>query len=147
MKRFLHLVVAGVLAAVLPAAAQDGFALPGLAGGQLTPADLAQGDTIVVVWASWSPRCRDMAGLVNPIADRWRGRANVVTVNFQEDSGAAQQGSQGVGVPVYLDRDGAFAKRHSVTTLPGLVVFRGGQAVYHGKLPPDPSSVLDGLFR
>jgi thiol-disulfide isomerase/thioredoxin len=148
MNRLLRLLLlAALLLAAAPASAQDGFALPGLAGGQLTPADLGQGATIVVVWASWSPRSRNIAAQVNPIAEAWRGRANVLTVNFQEDTGAAQQGSEGLQVPVYLDRDGAFAKRYSVTTLPGLVVFRDGQAVYHGKLPPNPASVLDDLLR
>lgn len=137
-----------VLLGAAPAVAQDGsFSLPGVGGGQLTPADLAQGDAIVVVWASWSPKCRDIAGQVNAIAQRWGGRARVVTVNFQEDAAAAQRGSQGMSAPVFLDRDGAFGKRYTVTNLPGLVVFRGGQAVYRGKLPGDPASVLDGLFQ
>ena len=51
-----------------PAGARQGGALPGLAGGQLASADLAQGTHIVVIWASWSPRCRDIA----PRVDRTR---------------------------------------------------------------------------
>jgi len=136
------------LAVPAPASAQD-FSLPGLQGGQLTQADLSQGATIVVVWASWSPKCRDIVNRVNAISQRWGRRARVVTVNFQEDRGTVQGflASQTMSAPVYLDLDGAFSKKSSVTTLPGLLVVRDGTTAYRGRLPDDPNQVLSELLQ
>jgi thiol-disulfide isomerase/thioredoxin len=131
------------LAVTLPASAQ-GPRLAGLQGGQLTEADLAQGATVIVVWASWSPRGKDIVDRVNAIQGRWGSRARVVTVNFQEDRGTVEGFLAGkrLAVPVYLDSDGAFSKKHAVTTLPGLLVVRDGNVAYRGRLPDDPTSIL-----
>jgi len=127
----------------LPAPAQD-VRLPGLRGGQLTEGDLAQGATVVVVWASWSPRGKDIVARVNAIQGRWGGRARVVTVNFQEDRGTVDGflAGKNLGVPVYLDTDGTFSKKHAVTTLPGLLIFQDGKRGYGGRLPPDADALI-----
>lgn len=140
---WLAVVLVG-LALALPAPAQD-VRLPGLRGGQLTDGDLAQGATVIVVWASWSPRGKDIVDRVNAIERRWGNRARVVTVNFQEDRGTVQEflSGQNLSAPVYLDADGAFSKKHAVTTLPGLLVIRDGSVAYRGRLPDDPASILD----
>src|SRR6478672_894961 len=62
-----------------------------LGGTRLGETELAHGTTIVVVWASWSPRSRDIVERVNALAGRWGGRARVVTVNFQEERPAAER--------------------------------------------------------
>ena len=135
--------------AVAAQGAQGEFRLPGLRGGQLTSADLAQGATVVVVWASWSPRCRDIVERVEGIAGKWSGRARIVTVDFQEEPADIERflAGKSLAAPVYLDRDGEFSKAHAVATLPGLIVFRDGQARYQGKLPADPDSVLADALR
>ena len=132
-----------------PAPAQESFRLSGLGGGALTDADLARGTTIVVIWASWSPRSRDIVERVNVLANQWEGRGRVVTVNFQEDGPAIEPFLAGKGLrpPVYLDRDGVFAKRHKVFNLPGLVVFVDGRTAYSGKLPDDPDRLLSEVLR
>lgn len=137
----LGLLLAAALA--FPAPAQD-VRLPGLRGGQLTEGDLAQGATVVVVWASWSPRGKDIVARVNAIQGRWGGRARVVTVNFQEDRGTVDGflAGKNLSVPVYLDTDGTFSKKHAVTTLPGLLVIRDGNVAYRGKLPDNPDQIL-----
>jgi thiol-disulfide isomerase/thioredoxin len=149
LQRWGAAVLALLLTLVLPvsAGAQD-IRLQGLSGGQLTEADLGQGATIVVVWASWSPRCRDIVDRVNAIQGRWGNRARVVTVDFQEDRGAVQSFLSGknLSVPVYLDTDGAFSKKHAVTTLPGLLVIRDGNVAYRGKLPDDADRVLSEIL-
>lgn len=126
-----------------PAAAQD-IRLQGLRGESLGDADLAQGTTVFVVWASWSPRSRDIVARVNPLAQRWGGRARVVTVNFQEDRKAVEGflAGKGLGSPVFLDVDGAFSKKYAVATLPGLLVIKDGRVAFRGKLPDDPDSIL-----
>lgn len=134
-----------------PAAPQppaDAGALLGLDGGELTDADLREGTTILVVWATWSPRCRDVAARVRSLAEGWSSRARVVSVVFQEDPETVrrflrEQGIEDPGAPIYLDATGVFCKRHAVATLPSLLVFHGGDAVYRGKLPADPDPVIE----
>ncbi len=140
--------VATALLLGLAANAAENFRLPGLDGGQLTGADLARGDVVVVVWASWSPRCRDIAERVNALTRGWGNKARIVTVDFQEEPAAVREflRDKKLSAPVFLDRDGEFSKAHAVTTLPGLVVFRDGTARYQGKLPTDPDATLHQAF-
>lgn len=118
-------------------------------GGHLAEADLARGATIVVVWASWSPRSRDIAERVAPLASQWGGRARFVTVNFQEDRAAVERfvAGKSLGAPVCLDPDGAFSKKYNIATLPGLLVLKDGQVAYRGKLPDDPGQVISAALR
>ena len=131
------------------ARAQGDVRLPGLRGGQLTSADLADGATVVVVWASWSPRCRDIVERANAIAASWGGRARVVTVDFQEDGADVERFLAGkdLRAPVYLDRDGEFSKGHAVTALPGLVVVRKGEVLFQGRLAAEAEEQILGLLR
>ena len=145
---FRLLALLALLAALLPAAEPralaQSFELNGLQGERLTAADLDRGVTLVVVWASWSPRSRNLAARVNPLAEQFHGRARVVTVNFQEERATVENFLTGkpLSVPVFLDPDGLFSKTHSITTLPGLLIVKDGRTVYHGKLPEDPDRVI-----
>lgn len=154
MTRRLHAVLLAALALLalaVPAAveAQGNLVLPGLSGGQLREADLAQGATIIVVFATWSPRGQDVDRRINQVANRWGSSARVVAVDFQEDRATVSEFLSGknLSVPVYLDADGAFAKKYAVTNLPGLVVFKDGRAAYRGRLPDNPDSVLAEIFQ
>lgn len=142
----LALVLSAALVA-LPggAAADDDEGLPGLDGGRLTQADLAKGDTIIVVWASWSPRSRDIGSRVEALAARWGKRARVITVNFQEDAEKARAFArkQRLSVPVYLDVEATFAKRHAVTSLPFLLVLSEGETAFAGRLSADPDTTIE----
>lgn len=140
--------IAAALLLASPAMPQADVRLPGLDGGQLTGADLARGPVVILVWASWSPRCRDIVARANAVAAKWGGEARIVTVNFQEDVSTIREflAGQKLSVPVFLDRDGAFSKAHAVTALPGLIVFRDGQARYTGKLPADLDATLRNLL-
>jgi len=141
------LLLAGFAGLLAPVAAQGpgpGPVLQGLGGERLSDADLAQGATIFIVWASWSPHSRDVVARVNQVAQRWSGKARVVTVNFQEDRGAVESflAGKNMGATVFLDADGAFSKRYAVATLPGLLVIKDGRVAYRGKLPDDPDRVI-----
>ena len=133
----------------VPLAGQGSFNLPGLSGGSLSSADLATGTTILVVWASWSPRCRDIVPRVNDLASRFGGRARVVTVDFQEEPAAVEAflAGKGLTVPVYLDRSGDFSKAHAVTTLPGLIVYRAGEVRFQGRLEADAAAQIEPLLK
>ena len=128
---------------VAPVSAQE-KGLPGLAGDRLSERDLAEGATIVVVWASWSPRSRDLGERLAAIDKRWGKRARVISVNFQEtpDKARAFVEGQKLRVPVYLDRDANFAKRHAVTSLPFLLVLVDGKTGFAGKLPADVDAAI-----
>ena len=130
------------------AGAQD-VSLECLDGARLNDGDLARGTTIVVIWASWSPRSRDIVERVQPLAGRWAGRARVLTVNFQEDRKAVDGFLRGrnLGAPICLDPDGAFSRKYNVATLPGLLVVKDGQVAYRGKLPDDADRVIADLLR
>lgn len=125
--------------------------LEGLRGGRLTEAELARGTQIVIVWASWSPKCRDLVPRANAVARAAGGRARVVTVAFRdppEDVEAFLRDRE-LRVPVYLDRSGAFAKDHAITDLPGLLVLRDGAPAFRGPLPSaaDAADVLSRHLR
>ena len=67
-----------------PVFAQD-IHMVSMTGERLGDADLAKGSTIVVVWATWSPRSHDIVERVQPLAGRWSSRARFVTVDFEEE--------------------------------------------------------------
>lgn len=138
----------GALASTLGAQA-PAARLPGLDSGELLERELREQDTVLIFWASWSPRCRDIVQRVNAIERRWGSKARVVTINFQEDRPAIRAFLEGkdLKAPVYLDRSGSFSKRLAVTTLPGLVVYRGGKETFRGRLPADPERALEQALR
>lgn len=140
--------VLALSALALPARAQE-VSLSCLGGGSLSDADLSRGTTIVVVWASWSPRSRDVAQRVGALSQRWGSRARVMTVNFQEDGPAVQKflAGKSLGAPVCLDPDGAFSRKYNVATLPGLLVVKDGNVTYRGKLPDDADAAIEGALR
>ncbi|MBZ0111085.1 MAG: redoxin domain-containing protein [Thermoanaerobaculia bacterium] len=129
--------------ATLPLLAQGGWRLRGLEGGSLAPADLTSGNTVIVVWAGWSPRSRDIREKVASLKSEV-GNARLLTVNFQEEESAVREflGGKSFPAPIYLDTDGAFARQHQVTNLPGLVIYRQGEVVYQGKYPSDPAGLV-----
>ena len=144
-----RLVVAVLLAAVgagVPSAygQQGSFRLQGLKGGELRPADLNQGVVIMVVFASWSPRSRNIVPQVNAIVDRWGGQARVVMVSFQEDAATVESFLSGKRpkATVYLDQEGDFSKSYAVTHLPSLLILKDGATGFSGKLPRDPDSII-----
>lgn len=142
---FLVLLVAALLAPSSLPGEEDSITLEGLDGGRLSEADLQRDATILVVWASWSPRCRDIVSRVNELDRRWSSRARVVTVVFQEEGAEARQflAGQSLKAPVFLDSSGAFSKKYAVTTLPGLLVFNQGELSFRGKLPANPGPTLE----
>ena len=126
----------------------ESLTLPGLRGGELTEAELSSGKLVVVLWASWSPRGRDVASRVNELAASLEGKARVVAVNFQEDRATAEGfvAEHPFRVPVYLDQEGSLARRYRLTQLPGLLVLSDGESKFAGALPADPArTVLDAL--
>ena len=133
---------ASLLVIVQPVSSQGG-ALVGLGGDSLTEQSMNSGSHVLIFWASWSPKCRDIDQRSSRIASSWKSKARVAMVNFQEDRDTVEDFLGGSGsIPTYLDRDGSFAKRHSVLNLPGLLVVKDGKVVYQGRLPTDVDELL-----
>lgn len=132
------------------ASPQPGASLPGVSGGELRVDGLESADAVVVIWASWSPRCRDVDRTINEINSRWSGRSRVVSISFQEEAAPVRAflAERRIDVPTYLDSAGSFSKRHGVTTLPSLLVLSRGRVAFRGRLPADYHRVIeDALAR
>jgi len=142
-------VLVGVLGAGAPAAFAQEVHMVSMTGERLGDGDLVKGITIAVVWATWSPRSRDIVERVQPLAGRWSSRARFVTVDFEEERPvvAAFLASRSMAAPVFLDADGAFSKKYAIATLPGLLVLKDGKVVYHGKLTDDPDKLITDALR
>lgn len=125
--------------------AGDGEAptLEALDGAPLTAEDLERETFLLVVWASWSPRCRDVTARIDRLAAAWSDTARVASVVFQEEPAKIRAflGGKSPGAPIYLDRSGDFSKRHEVTTLPMLLIF-AGELAFRGKLSANPDPVI-----
>lgn len=145
----LLLPAAALLAAACAqsASAQE-IVLPGLSGGQLREADLQRGNVIVVVWASWPPRSRDVVDKINAIDSRWGSRARVISVNYQESRADVERFLAGkrLSAPVFLDTEGEFSKKYSKPNLPVLLVFRDGEQPVKTALPDDPDPAIEGAL-
>lgn len=130
------------------APASTRLTLPGLNREPLTAADLEQGATLIVVWASWSPRCRNVGAQIDRLAETWLDRARVASVVFQEPAETIRGvvATKGPAAPVYLDLSGDFSKRHAVTTLPMLLIFRDGELAFRGKLGASPDPVIQRVL-
>ncbi|HEV3459053.1 MAG TPA: hypothetical protein VHG32_21075 [Thermoanaerobaculia bacterium] len=139
----------GLVGVGAPAAIAQEVHMVSMTGEGLGDADLLKGITIAVVWATWSPRSRDIVERVQPLAGRWSSRARFVTVDFEEERPvvAAFLASRSMAAPVFLDADGAFSKKYAIATLPGLLVLKDGKVVYHGKLPDDPDKLIADALR
>jgi thiol-disulfide isomerase/thioredoxin len=144
----LQLALASSTAAQDDAPGRDRLALPALDGEPLTTADLAQGTTLLVVWASWSPRCRDIGARIDRLAETWSNDARVASVVFQERPETIREAvaQSGPAAPVYLDLSGDFSKRHAVITLPMLLIFRDGELAFRGKLSANPDPVIERVL-
>ncbi len=123
--------------------------LEGVAGDGLAEAEINQGTTVVVFWSTWSPHSRDIVSRVNPLVDRWGGRARILAVNFQEDREAISSflAGKGMKAQVLMDLNGTFTRKFQVTKLPVLLVLKDGQVAYNGPFPQDPDGVLGEILR
>lgn len=130
-------------------ATEEEAGLAGLEGDRLAFHELSKGVVIIVVWASWSPRSRDIGERIEAISERWGKRGRVIAVNFQESPQKAREFArkEKLRAPIYLDREAVFAKRYAVTSLPFLLVLTDGQTAFAGRLPADADAVIGRALR
>lgn len=86
-------------------------------------ADVLQSETPVLVdfWAEWCGPCRMIAPALEEIAAELDGRVRIAKVNIDEDSD--------------------WAARFNVTSIPSLLMFKGGELVA-SKLGAEPKAAL-----
>jgi len=86
----------------------------------------AEGTVLVDFWASWCPPCRMIAPSIEALAGEFKDRAKVGKLN--------------------VDDNPEVAARYRITSIPTLLVFRGGQIVDQrvGALPkPEIASLIE----
>ena len=123
--------------------------LEGLKGDQFDSDSLSKGDHIVVIWASWSPKCRTVVPRINEIHNEWSGRAKVVSINFEESPEKARKFLKGKNLQAstYLDSDGSFSKEYRITNLPGLLLIHDGEEAFRGAMPRNTLELIDQTFQ
>lgn len=134
----------GAFACQADAASDSKLHIKGLDRGSLSDADLNSGTSILIFFAGWSPRCRDVVVRANRIQGNWGNKARVSLIDFQESEADIRSFLKGSNptVPVYLDSDGEFSKRFAVTQLPYLLVVRDGKVLSQGRLPEDADKAI-----
>ena len=110
--------------------------------------DRFKGFNVGVLWASWSPKCRDVRARLAELESVVDG-VRILSVSYQEEeSAAAAFAREGqIRGPVYLDRDGAFARRIGLATLPAFVVYRDGSVLLRGRFGSDSAAQIAAALR
>lgn len=116
--------------------------------GTSVKADDVPGDSLFIVFSTWSPKCRDILERVNELQEDWGDRTDIFLVNFQEDKAAVDEfvGGRSLSVPVLLDREASFSKKHKITYLPSVLAVKDGSAAFRGRLPVDAKPILRSIY-
>jgi thioredoxin 1 len=81
---------------------------------------------LIDFWASWCGPCRMIAPFLEELAGEYAGKIKIGKVN--------------------VDEEGDLAGRHSVVSIPTLIVYQGGKIVGQ-KTGAAPKPAIEGLFK
>jgi cytochrome c biogenesis protein CcmG/thiol:disulfide interchange protein DsbE len=110
------------------------FTLSRLSGGGDFSLSSTRGSVVVLnFWASWCDPCKDEAPVLNEIARRYDGRAEVVGVDTRDVEGLGRDFAKRYGLTFpLLHDDGSQYRRWGLTGLPEtFVIDREGRVVHH----------------
>jgi cytochrome c biogenesis protein CcmG/thiol:disulfide interchange protein DsbE len=114
--------------------AAPAVSLPKLDGGGSVPLSSYRGKVVVLnFWASWCDPCKDEAPVLNEIARRYDGRAEVIGVDTRDVAGLGRDFAKRYGLTFpLLHDDGSQYRRWGLTGLPEtFVIDREGRVVHH----------------
>jgi cytochrome c biogenesis protein CcmG/thiol:disulfide interchange protein DsbE len=110
------------------------FTLSRLSGGGDFSLSSTRGSVVVLnFWASWCDPCKDEAPVLNEIARRYDGRAEVIGVDTRDVEGLGRDFAKRYGLTFpLLHDDGSQYRRWGLTGLPEtFVIDREGRVVHH----------------
>jgi cytochrome c biogenesis protein CcmG/thiol:disulfide interchange protein DsbE len=141
-----------------PCAAPTGGSVPGglprvslpcFTGGASIKLDRGYGKpTVINLWASWCPPCRQELPHVQAYADRAAGKVAVLTVDVQDTRSAGRSFAQDAGVrlPTLYDQRGALLRGVGRSALPvTLLLDASGRLVYTYNAQALTVTALDAL--
>ena len=104
----------GFIAALLLLTAVSAHAELPSASATVTTQALASGKpTVIDLGASTCIPCKQMAPILEELADTYRGKANVLFIDVREDRNAASRfGIQMIPTQIFFDTKGKEVKRH-----------------------------------
>jgi cytochrome c biogenesis protein CcmG/thiol:disulfide interchange protein DsbE len=129
------------------------FTLPRLTGGGDFSLASTKGRVVVLnFWASWCDPCKDEAPVLNEIARRYQGRAEVIGVDTRDVEGLGRDFADRYGLTFpLLHDDGSQYRRWGLTGLPEtFVIDRRGRVVEHFVQPlagPELEQELSALMK
>jgi peroxiredoxin len=118
-------------------------------GQEVRLSELAGGKpTLLFFWATWCKGCRKVQPTVSTLAEKYKGRIQVIGVNTGGlDSVQAvsdYRKRNGISYPLLLDRTNQMAEAYGVVAIPAVIVLdRNGQIRYRDLEPP---ATLEDLF-
>jgi cytochrome c biogenesis protein CcmG/thiol:disulfide interchange protein DsbE len=119
-----------------------------LHGPSVDVASLNGAPALVNFWASWCTPCKEEAPTLDRLADKLRGRARVVGVDYNDTTSNATAfiRDHGLSYPIVRDGSGSVASDYGVTGLPTTFVLDSqGRIVRTLRGPQTASSLRDAL--
>jgi peroxiredoxin len=111
-------------------------------GQEVRLSELAGGKpTLLFFWATWCKGCRKVQPTVSTLAEKYKGRIQVIGVNTGGlDSVQAvsdYRKRNGISYPLLLDRTNQMAEAYGVVAIPAVIVLdRNGQIRFRDLEPP-----------
>ena len=147
MKRLVFFVLVTLLAT--SAAAADPPLVDGVSGAPLVWSDWVakRGPAAVLVWASWAPEAKSVAGDYQAFARASREAGlHLVLLDVQESLEDGRQALAGSGINWIHDRHGGLLKLYRVIKVPSVIVVAEDGSLLQ-RLDATPEALIVGVSR
>ena len=118
-------------------------------GREVRLGELADGKpTLLYFWATWCKGCRKVQPTVSTLAEKYKGRIQVIGVNTggldSVEAVSDYRKRNGITYPLLLDRTSQVSGAYGIVTIPAVIVLdRNGQIRFRDLAPP---ATLEDLF-